>query len=78
MSPTKYERRYKCSVTKEDVTIHGVKKTLYGGPGPFPVALALTMTGCSGVHKCKLFAVPSAFQSPEPTGCPYHDNLNKA
>jgi hypothetical protein len=28
-SPTKYERRYKCSVIKEDVTIHGLKKTLY-------------------------------------------------
>jgi len=64
-----YSETYSCPVIKSDVTVRGLNVTAHSGP------MAWTMTGCSGAHKCKLFAAPAAFQSPEPTGCPYHDNL---
>lgn len=64
--------RYTCAVVGQDVNVTAQTFT-----SPDRRALAKVMKGCSGAHSCGLFPVPMMFASIEPTGCPYHDNLNK-
>jgi len=66
---------YSCSLINRNVTVTISAVSLYG-QSPLPVARAgERMEGCSGVHICGLFQ--NGFHVPPPSGCPYHDNLNK-
>ena len=71
---------YDCDVVGCRVRVDVLKVTLRGAPGgagPVPFGTAFRMKGCDGNAECHIFSGPWAFESPLPTRCPYHANLNR-
>ena len=63
---------YDCDIVGCRVRVDVLK-----GAGPVPFGTAFQMKGCDGNAECHIFSGPWAFESPLPTRCPYHANLNR-
>jgi hypothetical protein len=47
-----FSHSYKCPKYGRTVTVSGVKVSLRGGVGAFPISIASQVTGCSGMPYC--------------------------
>jgi hypothetical protein len=49
-----FSNSYDCPKYGKTVTVSGVKVSLRGGPGPFPLTIAAAATSCSGMPPLRL------------------------